>query len=92
MRFLQVKPEDLILSPGSAVGLIDLKGAPELNGLQGEIDTFDAAANRYAVLLESPKRLVRLRPRNCRAYWSIADEKFYALMGETQNPAPCELK
>eukprot|EP01046_Picozoa_sp_COSAG06_P054022 COSAG06_NODE_9498_length_1886_cov_1.722999_1_plen_45_part_10 len=45
MRFLQVKPEDLILSPGSAVGLIDLKGAPELNGLQGEIDTFDAAAN-----------------------------------------------
>ena len=79
---LAIMSANLIFSPGSAVGVIGLLGAPELNGTQGVIDEFDAAAGRYIVLLESPKRSVRLRPGNCRAYFTTADEKFYALMGE----------
>ena len=80
---VHLKPAEIVFCPGTAVGVTGLLTAPDLNGLKGTIDDFDAEAGRYVVLLESPKRSIRLRPDCCRAYWSTRDEKFFKLMGKT---------
>ena len=79
---VHLKPTEIVFSPGTAVGITGLLTAPDLNGAKGTIDDFDAEAGRYLIMLESPKRSVRVRPDCCRAYWSTSDDKFFKLMEE----------
>jgi hypothetical protein len=64
---LNVKPENVVFSIGTAVTLVDLTGAPELNGLSGGVEGFDKTKGRYEVRIEGKDRLVRARQVNCQA-------------------------
>ena len=64
---LTLKPSNLVWSVGTAVLVVGMKQQPEMNGLHGAVEGFDAQKGRYVVRLPARPRPASLRPENCRA-------------------------
>ena len=56
----------MLLSAGQAVVIGDLVCRPDLAGLVAKVLSFDSAAGRYAVCVESSGEKVRVREANLR--------------------------
>lgn len=61
-----VAPADVILPSGTVIFVAGLQGAPEFNGKQGKILSYDAEAGRYLVQVETMKQL-KLKRTNTHA-------------------------
>lgn len=81
---MRVKPENFRLPDGTAVRVIGLQSAPELNGSTGVVQRYNEAKDRYSTLLGAQKeKLTGLRPANC-----IATGPYHAPPAGTDAEAP----
>lgn len=62
-RVLSVRPDNIVLPPGTCVTIRDVQSKPQLNGKRGTVRTFDRESGRFVVQL-SPTEQVKLRPAN----------------------------
>ena len=63
---MALKAINLVAKTGTAVKVVGVTGAPELNGRQGIVKAFDQAKGRYKVLVVGESRPKMLKPDNCR--------------------------
>jgi hypothetical protein len=63
---MALKATNLLAKAGTVVRVVGVTGAPELNGRQGTVKTFDEAKGRYKVLVVGESRPKMLKPDNCR--------------------------
>ena len=68
-----LKPINLLLPPGSAVVIVGVTGAPELNGRKGTAQGFNEAKGRYKVHVVDEPRPKMLKPDNCRLLIGLSD-------------------
>ena len=66
-KTLMLKPESLVLVPGSAVHIVGLVGAKELNLRLGVVQDFVAETGRYTVRMAGEANLKRIKAVSCRA-------------------------
>ena len=61
-RSVSVKPENVVLPPGTCVTVRSVQAKPQLNGQRGTITSFDREVGRFVVQLSS--ETVKLKPAN----------------------------
>lgn len=61
---LAMKPENLTFDSGVKVSVFGLTKAPELNGQEGVLKSFDEKVGRYSVSVEGRKKPLGLKPGN----------------------------
>ena len=69
-----IKPDNLILSQGSAVIVEGLDAAPEWNGKRGLVESYDAAKGRYRLLVKRTKPL-GVKVRCCKLEFAAEQEQ-----------------
>ena len=62
---VDMKPAEIVLRSGTALSLMGLTGAPELNGQAGMIIGFDKKAGRYIVRMARGGKNKKVKPESC---------------------------
>ena len=62
-RALSLRPECVVLPPGTCVTVRDVQAKPQLNGKRGQIQSYDYGAGRFLVRVSATEQ-VKLRPAN----------------------------
>jgi hypothetical protein len=70
-----IKPENLILSQGSAVIVEGLDAAPEWNGKRGLVESHDAAKGRYQLLVKGRTKALGVKVACCKLEFATEQEQ-----------------
>ena len=70
-----IKPDNLILSEGSAVIVEGLDAAPEWNGKRGLVESYDAAKGRYQLLVKGRKNTLGVKVACCKLEFAAEQEQ-----------------